>query len=57
VFDRPIVTKVEALETFYPAEDYHQGYYRGNSSQGYCQAVIAPKVAKLRKGFAAKLKS
>ena len=57
VFGRPIVTEVVPLETFYPAEDYHQGYYRGNPHQGYCQAVIAPKVAKLRKGFAAKLKA
>jgi peptide-methionine (S)-S-oxide reductase len=56
IWDRPIVTEVAPLEKFYPAEDYHQGYFRGNPSQGYCQAVIAPKVAKLRKGFAGKLK-
>jgi peptide-methionine (S)-S-oxide reductase len=49
IFDRPIVTEVVPLEKFYPAEDYHQGYYRANPEQGYCQAVIAPKVAKLRK--------
>jgi peptide-methionine (S)-S-oxide reductase len=56
IWDRPIVTEVVRLEKFYPAEDYHQGYFRGNPHQGYCQAVIAPKVAKFRKGFAAKLK-
>jgi len=49
IFDRPIVTQVVPLEKFYPAEDYHQGYFRANPEQGYCQAVIAPKVAKLRK--------
>jgi peptide-methionine (S)-S-oxide reductase len=45
----PIVTAVEPLPTFYPAEDYHQGYYRGNPQQPYCVGVVAPKVAKLRK--------
>ncbi len=46
-FDRPIVTEVRPLETFYPAEDYHQGYYRANSSAPYCFAVIHPKLRKL----------
>jgi peptide-methionine (S)-S-oxide reductase len=55
IWDRPIVTQVVPLTAFYPAEDYHQGYYRGNPSQGYCQAVIAPKVAKFRKRFAERL--
>lgn len=45
----PIVTEVVPLERFYKAEDYHQGYFRGNPAQPYCRAVIAPKVAKLRK--------
>lgn len=53
---RPIVTQVEALDVFYRAEDYHQGYFRANPSRSYCQAVVAPKVAKVRKNFAAKLK-
>lgn len=56
VFGDPIVTEVTALETFYPAEDYHQGYYRQNGGQPYCRVVIDPKVAKLRAGFAHKLK-
>ncbi|MBM4071190.1 MAG: peptide-methionine (S)-S-oxide reductase MsrA [Planctomycetes bacterium] len=56
IWDRPIVTQVVPAVEFHQAEEYHQGYYRGNPAQGYCQAVIAPKVAKLRKSFAAKLK-
>ena len=46
-FDDPIVTEVTAAATFYPAEQYHQGYYFDNSSQGYCRMVIAPKLKKL----------
>jgi peptide-methionine (S)-S-oxide reductase len=57
LWGRPIVTEVVPLETFFAAEDYHQGYYRTNPSQGYCQAVVAPKVAKFRKHFLDKLKS
>jgi peptide-methionine (S)-S-oxide reductase len=53
---RPIVTQVVPLPTFYKAEGYHQGYFRGNPGQGYCVAVIAPKVAKLRKHFFEKLR-
>jgi peptide-methionine (S)-S-oxide reductase len=51
IWDRPIVTEVVPLATFYRAEDYHQGYYRSHPNQGYCQAVISPKVAKFRKRF------
>ena len=50
-----IVTEVVAFTIFYKAEDYHQNYYQNNSSQGYCQVVIAPKVAKFRKKFLEKL--
>jgi peptide-methionine (S)-S-oxide reductase len=57
VFDDPIVTKIEPLEAFYPAEEYHREYYRRNPSQPYCRAVIAPKVAKLRSKYLAKLKA
>jgi peptide-methionine (S)-S-oxide reductase len=57
VWGKPIVTEVAPFTAFFPAEDYHQGYYRANPAQGYCQAVISPKVAKLRKQFAAKLKA
>ncbi len=53
---RPLVTEVAPLETFYPAEAYHQRYYEKNPTQGYCRAVIAPKVAKLRRKFSARLK-
>lgn len=56
VFHSPIVTEVVPLTTFFPAEDYHQGYYSQNPEQGYCQAVISPKVAKLRKHFADRMK-
>jgi peptide-methionine (S)-S-oxide reductase len=49
LWDAPIVTEVVPLTVFYPAEDYHQDYYAENPNQGYCRAVIAPKVAKFRK--------
>jgi peptide-methionine (S)-S-oxide reductase len=57
IFDSPIVTEVVPLVQFYPAEEYHRDYYRRNPGQGYCRAVIAPKVAKLRKQWESKLKS
>ncbi len=57
VFDDPIVTKVEALDVFYPAEDYHQDYYANNAYQPYCAAVIGPKVQKLRQKYATRLAS
>ena len=57
IWGRPIVTEVVPLEAFYPAEDYHQGYFRANPAQPYCQAVVSPKVAKFRKQFASKLKA
>ena len=50
------MTEVVPFRAFYPAEAYHQGYFRNNPGQGYCQAVVAPKVAKFRKQFAARLK-
>jgi peptide-methionine (S)-S-oxide reductase len=56
IWPKPIVTEVSPLERFYKAEDYHQGYFRHNPGQGYCQAVVAPKVAKFRQRFAARLK-
>jgi peptide-methionine (S)-S-oxide reductase len=51
-----IVTEVAPLDFFYPAEEYHRDYYGRNPRQGYCQFVIAPKVAKLRKEFFEKLR-
>ncbi len=56
VFPDPIVTEIVPLVEFYAAEAYHQGYYQRNPSQGYCAAVIGPKVAKLRAKYAARLK-
>ncbi|APA00242.1 peptide-methionine (S)-S-oxide reductase MsrA [Flavobacterium commune] len=56
VFEKPIVTKVSAATIFYPAEDYHQNYYNQNKTQGYCAFVITPKIEKVRKYFAEKLK-
>ncbi|GAB4501549.1 MAG: peptide-methionine (S)-S-oxide reductase MsrA [Anaerolineales bacterium] len=47
----PIVTSLEKMDLFYPAEDYHQEYFANNPNQPYCQAVVAPKVAKFRKQF------
>ncbi len=57
MFDDSIVTEVEPLDTFYRAEAHHQNYYENNSGQPYCQAVIAPKVSKLRKKHADRLKT
>ncbi|WP_229665882.1 peptide-methionine (S)-S-oxide reductase MsrA [Flavobacterium suaedae] len=56
IFGKPIVTKVSEASTFYPAEDYHQDYYAQNSNQPYCQAVISPKLEKLKKNYKSKLK-
>ncbi len=53
-FRRPIVTEIEPLGTFYPAEDYHQDYYARNGSAPYCQAVIAPKIEKFEKARASR---
>jgi len=47
VFDQPIVTEITPAGPFYPAEDYHQDYYRENKGAGYCRVVIAPKLEKL----------
>ena len=52
----PIVTQVEPISAFYPAEDYHQQYFELNGEQPYCSLVIAPKVAKFKKRFADLLK-
>jgi peptide-methionine (S)-S-oxide reductase len=52
----PIVTELVPLDTFYPAEDYHQEYYAQHGSQPYCQLVIAPKMTKFREHFSYILK-
>src|SRR5438445_9134904 len=56
VFDDPIVTEVVPAGPFYVAEDYHQEYFAKNPEQGYCVAVVSPKVAKIRQKFAEKMK-
>ena len=56
VFGAPIVTEIRPLDTFWPGEAYHQQYYRRNPDRAYCSAMIAPKVAKLRRAWAGKLK-
>jgi peptide-methionine (S)-S-oxide reductase len=52
---KPIVTEITAFDAFYPAEDYHQNYFRNNPNQGYCRYVIAPKLQKFEKVFKLKL--
>jgi peptide-methionine (S)-S-oxide reductase len=56
IWHAPLVTQVEPLERFYPAEAYHQNYFERNEYQPYCQIVIAPKVAKVRQRYLARLK-
>ena len=57
VWDNPIVTSIEPDAPWYPAEAYHQRYFeRNGTANGYCAAVVAPKLAKFRKGYAARLK-
>jgi len=56
-FSAPIITQLVQFETFYPAENYHRDYYANNPNQPYCQFVIDPKVAKLRKKYASLLKA
>ena len=58
VWDSQIVTTIEADAPWYPAEAYHQRYFeRNGTANGYCAAVVAPKLAKFRKGYAARLKT
>ena len=56
-WDNPIVTRIEADAPWYKAEAYHQRYFEKNPHAGYCAAVVRPKVAKFRKGYAARLKA
>lgn len=57
IYDNPIVTEVTAFDKFWPAEDYHQEYFANNPNQPYCNAVVAPKVAKFRQKFLSRLKN
>jgi len=56
-WERPIVTELSAAPPFYPAESYHQDYFRRNPGKSYCVGVVAPKVAKVRAKYAARLRS
>lgn len=56
IWHAPVITQLEPYTVFYPAEDYHQEYFINNPEQSYCQVVVAPKVAKARSHFLAKLK-
>lgn len=55
-FGRPVVTELQELTNYWPAEDYHQDYFAKNPGQGYCAYVVGPKVEKFRKTFASHLK-
>ncbi len=56
VFGAPVVTEITKAEKFFVAEDYHKNYFNDNPNQGYCRAVIIPKLKKFEKAFADKLK-
>ena len=56
VWSRPVVTRIDPARQFFEAEAEHQDYFNRNPWSGYCRAVVAPKVAKFRKGFAHRLK-
>lgn len=57
LWDGPLVTELEPLQVYYPAEDYHQEYFENNPNQPYCRAVIAPKVAKFRQKYQERLQA
>jgi peptide-methionine (S)-S-oxide reductase len=57
LWPNPIVTEITSLNNYYRAEDYHQEYFANNPTQGYCRAVVAPKVAKFRKHYLEMLKA
>ena len=56
-FGDPVITEISPLDTFYPAEAYHQNYYKNNPEQGYCSFVVRPKVEKFKKAFGDRLKA
>ncbi|MGB8599367.1 MAG: peptide-methionine (S)-S-oxide reductase, partial [Burkholderiales bacterium] len=56
LWTNPIVTEIADTQPFYLAEDYHQEYFRYNPNQPYCQAVVAPKLAKFRQKYLERLK-
>lgn len=56
IFDKPIITEIVPVESFYPAEDYHQDFYNNHPYQSYCQIVISPKLQKLKQKYVSFLK-
>ncbi len=56
-YPNPVVTEISPFDVFYPAEDYHQEYFRNNTDQPYCSMVIKPKMEKFRKVFAEKIRN
>ena len=56
VWENPVITELTGFEKFYKAEDYHQKYYMRNTYQPYCQIVISPKLAKIRREYLSRLK-
>lgn len=56
LFDDPLVTQLEPLDRFFPAEAYHQNFFRNNPGQPYCRVVVSPKVAKFRQKFAHRMR-
>ncbi len=56
IWSAPIVTEIARFDAFYPGPDNHQSYYRNHSDQPYCQAMISPKITKLRAKYAARLR-
>ena len=57
LFGVPVVTEVEPVKSYWPAEEYHQDYFLQHPNQGYCAFVVGPKVDKFRKTFSQHLKS
>jgi peptide-methionine (S)-S-oxide reductase len=51
IYSNPVVTQIDVAPVIYPAEEYHQNYFRQHPGQGYCMAVVAPKLAKFRAKF------
>ena len=51
MYSNPVVTQIDVAPVIYPAEEYHQNYFRQHPGQGYCMAVVAPKLAKFRAKF------
>jgi len=56
LFGAPVVTELEPLQSYWPAEAYHQDYFANHTNQGYCSFVVGPKVDKFRKTFSGRLK-